>query len=144
MDKGESDSFWGPLSGASAALSELRLDETKCSFCQYVFAFCHVTSSQAAFLFRAVVPSYSVCEGCSKVRERGSRFSFTSNCPPTSAKLRKIVTLLRDIDHRSRGTEKTIVFSQFNGMLTIIGTILKAENIKFTRCTWVSADIQAN
>jgi len=37
VDKGGSNSIWEALGGVSTVLSELRLDETRCSLCQYVF-----------------------------------------------------------------------------------------------------------
>ena len=89
------------------------------------------------FLFRAVLPTSSVCEDCCKVTEGDSCFTLTSDGTKgvVSVKIRKIVMLLRDIYRRSQGTEKTIVFSQFTEMLRIVGTVLKAENIKFVMCT---------
>ena len=53
---------------------------------------------------------------------------------PTSAKIRMILKLLNDIDVRSRGEEKTIIFSQFTSMLNLIEPFLKEKGIKYVRC----------
>ncbi|KAK7040722.1 hypothetical protein VNI00_009628 [Paramarasmius palmivorus] len=50
-----------------------------------------------------------------------------------SAKIRKIVELLEDIDERSRKTEKTIIFSQFTSMLDLIQPFLRERGWKFVR-----------
>ncbi|KAH7882890.1 SNF2 family N-terminal domain-containing protein [Phlebopus sp. FC_14] len=53
--------------------------------------------------------------------------------PPDSAKIRKIMAILKEIDARSNGVEKTIIFSQFTSMLDLIGPFLDAEGIKYVR-----------
>jgi SNF2 family DNA or RNA helicase len=53
---------------------------------------------------------------------------------PSSAKIRMILKLLRDIDQRSESTEKTIIFSQFTSMLDLIEPFLKEKGIRFVRC----------
>lgn len=53
---------------------------------------------------------------------------------PTSAKIRMILKLLNDIDVRSDGEEKTIIFSQFTSMLNLIEPFLKEKGIKYVRC----------
>ncbi|KAJ3560995.1 hypothetical protein NP233_g10474 [Leucocoprinus birnbaumii] len=52
---------------------------------------------------------------------------------PTSAKIRMILKLLQDIDERSDGEEKTIIFSQFTSMLDLIMPFLKDKGIRFSR-----------
>ena len=42
--------------------------------------------------------------------------------------------ILKDIDKRSDGAEKTIIFSQFTSMLNLIEPFLDAEGIKHVRC----------
>lgn len=56
-----------------------------------------------------------------------------SHLPPDSAKIRKILEILKDIDKRSDGAEKTIIFSQFTSMLNLIEPFLDAEGIKHVR-----------
>ncbi|KZO99167.1 hypothetical protein CALVIDRAFT_477641 [Calocera viscosa TUFC12733] len=56
-----------------------------------------------------------------------------SNLPPSSAKIRKIIELLTDIADRSNRQEKTIIFSQFTGMLDLVEPFLKHHGIKFSR-----------
>ncbi|EJU01509.1 hypothetical protein DACRYDRAFT_53063 [Dacryopinax primogenitus] len=53
--------------------------------------------------------------------------------PPSSAKIRKIVELLTDIADRSNREEKTIIFSQFTGMLDLLEPFLKHHGVKFSR-----------
>lgn len=53
---------------------------------------------------------------------------------PMSAKIRAILKLLADIDERSEGEEKTIIFSQFTSMLDLIEPFLKENGIRFVRC----------
>ncbi|KAJ6490632.1 SNF2 family DNA-dependent ATPase [Mycena vitilis] len=50
-----------------------------------------------------------------------------------SAKIRMILKLLRDIDERSEGEEKTIIFSQFTTMLDLIEPFLRKEGIRYVR-----------
>jgi SNF2 family DNA or RNA helicase len=62
-----------------------------------------------------------------------------SNLPPDSAKIRKLLELLGEINSRKDGEgeptgEKTIVFSQFTTMLDIIQLFLKDAGISFVRC----------
>ncbi|KAH0578535.1 hypothetical protein H2248_003684 [Termitomyces sp. 'cryptogamus'] len=52
---------------------------------------------------------------------------------PTSAKIRMILKLLADVKERSRGEEKTIIFSQFTKMLDLIEPFLKDKGIKYVR-----------
>ena len=55
---------------------------------------------------------------------------------PTSAKIRTVLKLLREIDQRSDSEEKTIIFSQFTSMLDLLEPFLRAEGIKFVRCKY--------
>ena len=50
------------------------------------------------------------------------------------SKTRKIIELLKEIDERSHGEDKTIIFSQFTSMLDIIEPFLEAEGIEYVRC----------
>lgn len=56
---------------------------------------------------------------------------------PTSAKIRMILKLLADIKERSKGEEKTIIFSQFTKMLDLIEPFLKDKGIEYVRCKLV-------
>jgi len=53
-----------------------------------------------------------------------------------SAKIRKIIELVNAIEHRSNGTEKIIIFSQFTMMLRLIQEVLNERNLKFVQCKW--------
>ncbi|KAF9011925.1 SNF2 family N-terminal domain-containing protein [Cyathus striatus] len=52
---------------------------------------------------------------------------------PSSAKIRMLLKLLKDTEERSKGEEKTIVFSQFTSMLDLIEPFLRERGIKYTR-----------
>jgi SNF2 family DNA or RNA helicase len=59
--------------------------------------------------------------------------------PPDSAKIRKLLDLLKEINSRKDDEgeptgEKTIVFSQFTTMLDLIQPFLKDAGISFVRC----------
>lgn len=62
--------------------------------------------------------------------------ALNSNLPPESAKIKKILHILKTIDERSEGVEKTIIFSQFTTMLDLIEPFLDAHGIKHVRCTY--------
>ncbi|OAX34772.1 hypothetical protein K503DRAFT_774190 [Rhizopogon vinicolor AM-OR11-026] len=79
------------------------------------------------------------CPDCTPIAAKARRKSVAEstardpNLPPDSAKTRKILELLRDIDKRSESTEKTIIFSQFTSMLDLIEPFLTAKGIKYAR-----------
>lgn len=52
---------------------------------------------------------------------------------PSSAKIRMIMKLLQEIEERSDGEEKTIIFSQFTSMLNLIEPFLKDAGVKYVR-----------
>ena len=54
--------------------------------------------------------------------------------PPMSSKIRTLVNLIRDINARSNGKKKTIVFSHFVAMLDLVEAFLTAEGIVSIRC----------
>lgn len=45
-----------------------------------------------------------------------------------------LLKLLREVDTRSKSTEKTIVFSQFTSFLDLIEPYFRAEGIDYVRC----------
>ena len=59
-------------------------------------------------------------------REEGAR--------PSSAKIRMILKLLREVDERSQGQEKTIIFSQFTTMLDLLEPFLQEKGVGYVRC----------
>ncbi|KAG2749716.1 hypothetical protein P692DRAFT_20833145 [Suillus brevipes Sb2] len=79
------------------------------------------------------------CPDCTEIAAKARRKSVAApsardpNLPPDSAKIRKLLEILRDVDERSDGAEKTIIFSQFTSMLNLIEPFLTAEGIKFAR-----------
>ncbi|KAH8990774.1 SNF2 family N-terminal domain-containing protein [Lactarius akahatsu] len=82
------------------------------------------------------------CQGCVDLTRRVNRKSQSkekdSNLPPDSAKIRKLLELLEEIDAREDEDgepteEKTIVFSQFTTMLDLIELFLKDAKISFVR-----------
>ncbi|KAF9453312.1 hypothetical protein P691DRAFT_658741 [Macrolepiota fuliginosa MF-IS2] len=70
------------------------------------------------------------CVTCIPLAEKAERAELER---PTSAKIRMILKLLRDIDERSDNEEKTIIFSQFTSMLDLIMPFLKEKGIRFVR-----------
>ncbi|KAI0088296.1 SNF2 family N-terminal domain-containing protein [Irpex rosettiformis] len=74
------------------------------------------------------------CARCDEVFEKAKRKSMATNptLPPSSAKIRKIIDILDEIEERGEG-EKTIIFSQFTSMLDLIEPFLKANSIKYVR-----------
>ncbi|CCM05412.1 uncharacterized protein FIBRA_07629 [Fibroporia radiculosa] len=103
---------------AGMGLSQIR----RCQLCQT-----ELTSSNTS--------DHNTCADCAEVVVKARRSSRgpDSDLPPDSTKTRKILEILRDIDERSEGTEKTIIFSQFTSMLDIIEPFLRAEGIRFVR-----------
>ncbi|KAG0693585.1 SNF2 family N-terminal domain-containing protein [Suillus ampliporus] len=79
------------------------------------------------------------CLDCEQIAVKARRKSVAAptardpNLPPDSAKIRKLLEILRDIDERSESAEKTIIFSQFTSMLDLIEPFLTAEGIKYAR-----------
>ena len=71
------------------------------------------------------------CRGCVPLAKEAQR---AERDRPSSAKIRKILQLLREIDERSEGVEKTIIFSQFTSMLDLIEPFLNEKGIKYVRC----------
>ncbi|KAI0922976.1 hypothetical protein AcV5_009827 [Taiwanofungus camphoratus] len=79
--------------------------------------------------------SKDTCDACVALvtKSRRKTVDANSDLPPDSAKTRKILEILQEIDGRSEGGEKTIIFSQFTSMLDIIEPFLKAEGIRYVR-----------
>jgi hypothetical protein len=55
------------------------------------------------------------CEECASLARKARGMSEDTGLPPSSAKIRMLLKLLRDIEDRSKSREKTIVFSQVRG-----------------------------
>ncbi|KAH9996318.1 SNF2 family N-terminal domain-containing protein [Russula vinacea] len=82
------------------------------------------------------------CDDCIEIARKARRKSLPpnkdSNLPPDSAKIRKLLELLKEINLREDDEgeptgEKTIVFSQFTTMLDLIQPFLKEAGIAFVR-----------
>ncbi|KAH9968098.1 SNF2 family N-terminal domain-containing protein [Russula dissimulans] len=80
------------------------------------------------------------CSDCVELTRKARRKSSAkdSNLPPDSAKIRKLLDLLKEINSRKDDEgeptgEKTIVFSQFTTMLDLIQPFLKDAGISFVR-----------
>ena len=78
------------------------------------------------------------CRGCVPLAKEAQR---AERDRPSSAKIRKILQLLKEIDERSEGEEKTIIFSQFTSMLDLIEPFLSEKGIKYVRCESVLLEI---
>ncbi|KAI0037045.1 SNF2 family N-terminal domain-containing protein, partial [Vararia minispora EC-137] len=100
----------------------------KCPVCQT-----YLTSSATADDDTHCVDCISIVRAARRKSTRAG-----SDLPPDSAKVRKILKLLEEIDARADGdsglpNEKTIVFSQFTSMLDIIQVFLRARGMKYVR-----------
>ena len=73
------------------------------------------------------------CAECSELA-RQSTLTPAGSTALSSAKIEMLLKLIRDVDERSKCTEKTIVFSQFTSFLDIIEPFLKSHEISFVRC----------
>ncbi|KAB5589431.1 SNF2 family DNA-dependent ATPase [Ceratobasidium theobromae] len=76
------------------------------------------------------------CDDCAEhlaAQSRRKSIATKSGLPPSSAKIRKIIELLDDIEERSGGEDKTILFSQFTTMLDLIEPFLKDARIGYSR-----------
>ncbi|CCO36820.1 putative ATP-dependent helicase C582.10c [Rhizoctonia solani AG-1 IB] len=76
------------------------------------------------------------CEECATnlvAQSRRKSLATKSGLPPSSAKIRKMIELLEEIEERSEGEDKTIVFSQFTTMLDLLEPFLKDAGISHTR-----------
>lgn len=71
------------------------------------------------------------CQSCVPLAIKAKRAESER---PTSAKIRMVLKLLRQIDERSDSEEKTIVFSQFTSMLDLLEPFLQDEGIRYVRC----------
>lgn len=71
------------------------------------------------------------CTDCVTLAQQAKR---AKEDRPSSAKIRMILKLLKDVDERSQCEEKTIIFSQFTKMLDLIEPFLDEKGIKYVRC----------
>ena len=72
------------------------------------------------------------CLDCVRITRRAG--SEARGLPPSSAKIRMLLKLLREVDSRSKNTEKTIGCSQFTSFLDLIEPYFRAEGIDYVRC----------
>lgn len=70
------------------------------------------------------------CTDCVTLAQQAKR---AKEDRPSSAKIRMILKLLKDVDERSQCEEKTIIFSQFTKMLDLIEPFLDEKGIKYVR-----------
>lgn len=74
-----------------------------------------------------------MCPECNEIAVKAKGGDCDPVLPPSSAKIRKLLELLSDIDERSDSTEKTIVFSQFTSFLDLVEPFLVQAKIKYVR-----------
>lgn len=94
------------------------------------------------------------CDDCQDfVRKAREGSDATSDMPPSSAKTRMTLEILKQIEERSDGEQKTIIFSQvsfvttrkwfdpaltgssqFTSFLNIVEPFLKQAGVKYVRC----------
>lgn len=113
----------------------------RCQVCQTVYVLSQTWLTFADVICR--LPSSTTgshCSDCTVLADKARRKSnapSSSDLPPDSAKIRKILELLRKVDERD-DAEKTIIFSQFTSMLDLIQPFLKDQGIKHVRCELMS------
>ncbi|PPQ99319.1 hypothetical protein CVT24_009187 [Panaeolus cyanescens] len=78
----------------------------------------------------AEAPWQTHCTDCALLAAEAEK---SESDRPSSAKIRMVLKLLRDIDDRSQSEEKTIIFSQFTSMLDLIEPFLQDKGIKYVR-----------
>ncbi|KAG6888775.1 hypothetical protein C0995_006104 [Termitomyces sp. Mi166 len=91
---------------------------------------CRVCTTELNSRNAAPGESEPLCLDCAPLAQQAKQAEKTR---PTSAKIRMILKLLADIKERSKGEEKTIIFSQFTKMLDLIEPFLKDEGIEYVR-----------
>ena len=75
------------------------------------------------------------CLACDELVRKSKRKNLKGkDMPSDSAKTRKVMSILADIEERSEGSEKTIIFSQFTSMLDLLEPFLQEEGVKYVRC----------
>ncbi|KAJ7749566.1 SNF2 family DNA-dependent ATPase [Mycena maculata] len=79
---------------------------------------------------RNMVEGESYCIDCAPLAMQAKMEDAERN---SSAKIRMILKLLREIDERSDGEEKTIIFSQFTSMLNLVEPFLREAGVRFVR-----------
>ncbi|KAJ7632980.1 SNF2 family N-terminal domain-containing protein [Roridomyces roridus] len=102
----------------AAAFGSLNVNTRKCQMCMLEITPGNMVEGQGYCIDCAPLAIQSKEEGSGRT---------------SSAKLRMILKLLRDIDERSEGEEKTIIFSQFTSMLDLIEPFLREKGIRFVR-----------
>ncbi|KAJ7311499.1 SNF2 family DNA-dependent ATPase [Mycena albidolilacea] len=102
----------------AAAFGALNVATRKCQVCMQDMDSRNMTAGEA------------YCIDCAPLAIQAKMEDDDHN---SSAKIRMIVKLLREIDERSDGEEKTIIFSQFTTMLDLIEPFLREEGIRYVR-----------
>jgi SNF2 family DNA or RNA helicase len=75
------------------------------------------------------------CLECVELARQANAISDKgTGLPPSSAKIRKVMEILQDVDKKSGSKEKTIVFSQFTSFLNLLEPFLKHAGVAFVRC----------
>ena len=77
------------------------------------------------------VPNAPYCSDCAPPAIQAQ---IAEDDDGSSAKIRMMLKLLKKIEQRGDGDEKTIVFSQFTTMLDLVEPFLKREGIRYVRC----------
>ncbi|EIW72382.1 hypothetical protein TREMEDRAFT_70705 [Tremella mesenterica DSM 1558] len=75
------------------------------------------------------------CEECNEIarKSRAQSAEIDDGLPPSSAKIRMMLKLLRQVEARGEGKEKTIVFSQFTSFFDLAEPFLKDAGINYVR-----------
>lgn len=84
-----------------------------------------------------------VTSGVDENASDASEDASTVNDIPTSPKTRHVIELLKAIAEESP-SEKTIVFSQFTSMLSLLEHFLRAEKVPYLRCEFSERAVRSS
>ncbi|KAF7311329.1 hypothetical protein MKEN_01034600 [Mycena kentingensis (nom. inval.)] len=105
----------------AAAFSSLNVVGRKCQICTI-----EITAKTA-------VPNEPFCLDCAPLAHQAKMADPDDDDGATSAKIRMVLKLLRQIDDKSDGEDKTIIFSQFTTMLDLLEPFLKQAGVRYVR-----------
>jgi SNF2 family DNA or RNA helicase len=110
----------------------------KCEVCTTPFVTLSITSCfhlARSTLMGSLSPTETKnCNECAEITKAAIVKGGGHDLPPSSAKIRMLLKLLQEVEDKSQGTQKTIVFSQFTSFLNLVEPFLHQKGIRFVRC----------
>lgn len=117
------------------ALAGLGLGKRKCTICLVVYVLFHFQPDP-----RLDDQTRQQCAKCAElIYEAEVKHVVLGKLPPSSAKIRKTLELLKGVRERSKNVEKTIIFSQFTSFLDLLEPFVKHEKYNYVRCKWTAS-----